>query len=572
MGVLRLHKFKKLSLISLFLLITLLVFNFELLNALVATENKNDTEVNNSEPSSEKSSKSESLYDQDEANEKTEVMDDEVSSQAMGLFQSNDFDSGIQNGNFDKKETTEKSQEKPSTIKLMEEMPPALDLGDIPGLDGDTNIKEVSNESKPESNDPDSSSPSKHISASNDQEQGSSSASGPASISELASSTSASGSASVSSSTSASTSDSTLDSASASNQVDEEIKIENGTQNPENSGQDFQELQSSMIPKGLRGYKRLQSELSSGGIDSASDSKTSESSGSASGSNSSSGLLLPTVPEDSSDEMKLQLLFRHTTNKFPMLDSTSKEQKTSNDEGTQTNTNSDFSYNPQKGQEINANFPGSPLEKPSSPQMESEVEESKSEKSKTDTEIDESEFSSDVENNVEFPEDNSNTSSYADASSSTDSNNKNTKVRETTFIFEKPGTQEVSTVAENLENLQENPNKHISVATQTTPVKRHNKNNVRRRRRGRVITKKGLSQLIKELNNSKTRKKMSFFKKLIGQISDKDINLISNIIEREKANREKSNLLRKTLTSNIPDRPLLGKEWIEREKSRNKQD
>ncbi|KAK9171926.1 Uncharacterized protein cmbei_6001030 [Cryptosporidium meleagridis] len=558
MGLLRLHKFKKISVIFLFIIAVLLFLNLELLNASEAKENESDiTEVKSSQ-------------DNEEQNKVPESLDESASLEAIGLLHSSDFDSGVDTKESNK-ENLEKYTEKHSTIKLMEEAPPALDLGEIPKLDKDmdTNEEDVQ---KSESEHKDSSLHSKTIPTPTDQGQISTSSSNSGSNSHSSSDSSAAVSSSTSIMESApdsfsnSAQSSTSNNASASSQLDEEIKLDNEESELKNSSNDSQEPFSSTPQRGLRGYKEeTHSELSSIGPDSDSGSKPPTGSVSASNfastSNSGSGLLLPGTSEASSDEVELQLLLKSSTDNLPTMDSASEEQKNTTDTGAKINTDSESSDSSQIDDETE-------LKPQNSSQNEEEDGENK--KSKSEMPAEESEFSSDFENNVEFPDDSSKASSFSSKSGSTSSTDNNIKDEEIVVTYEKPEIQEVSTQTESLMKPQETSTslKYVSVATQTDPIKTNRRTGSNRRRVRKIMTKKGLSLLIKEFNSSKRKKKITFLKKLFSRISNDDVNLISTLISREIVNREKSNLLRKALSSSIPEKPLLGREWIEREKSK----
>ncbi|KAH8584305.1 dentin sialophospho precursor [Cryptosporidium sp. chipmunk genotype I] len=582
MELFRIRKFKKTFLILLFFIVTLLFLKFELLNAAEKKESGNNaTEVKSAEQDSEKSGKPVNSDIEEDFSEKPEGLDDGTSSEAMGLFQSSDFDSSNKEGNSDNRENPDKSSERHSTIKLMEEAPPALDLEGIPRLNNDIDTKEKRQEQKSDSENQNSNLFSKPISTPTAQEQGSSfssnSGSNPSSSSASESATAnanssvssavASASESAPDSFSSSVQTSALNPAFTSSQGDEEIKLENGEDHFKGSSRDSQEAYSSFTQKSLRGYKeRAQPELSSVGVDSDSGSRNPTSSASTSG----SGLLLPATSEASSDEAELQILLRSSTSNLPILDSASEDQKSTTNTGTQTNTDSESSYSSQIDHEVDLKDQNSSLKTHSFDQKEKEAEENQGKPSKAEMQVEESEFSSDFENNVEFPEDNSKaSSSHAEPGSTLSSGDSNIKGEEITVTFEKPEIQESSTEVENLKKSQQSKtDNYVSVATQTIPIQPSTRPGFGRRRGRRIMTKRGVSQLIRELNNSKMKKKTTFFKKLISQISNDDINLISTLIGKEVAKREKNNVLRKTLTSSIPEKPLLGKEWIQREKSK----
>ncbi|KAL5367974.1 putative signal peptide-containing protein [Cryptosporidium parvum] len=561
MELLRLHRFKKISVIFLFITVILLFLNFELLYASDAKESESNlTEVKNTQDSEDSSKKPESL-------------DDGASSEAIGLLHSSDFDSFIQEKELNNKDDPEKSSEKHSTIKLMEEAPPALDLEEIPRLDNDINTNEKKEEQKSESENKDSDLHLKTISTPINQEQVSTSTSSSGSSSNSSSDSSAAVSSSASTlesapdSFSSSVQTSTFNHASSSNQADEEIKLDHEESELKTLSQDSQESYSSTSQRGLRGYKEeIHPELSSVGPDSDSGSKPPAGSASASNlastSNSGSGLLLPGTSEASSDEVELQLLLKSSTYNLPTVDSASEEEKNTTDTEAKTNTNSESSYSSQTDDETELKPQNS---------SQSEEEDGESKKLKSEMQAEESEFSSDFENNVEFPDDNSKaSSSSAKSGSTTSSTGSNTKDEEIAITFEKPEIQEVSTQVENLTKPQETNTsyKYVSVATQTDPIKTSRRSGSSKRRARKIMTKKGLSLLIKEFNTSKTKKKITFLKKLFSRISNDDVNLISTLISREIANREKNHVLRRALSSNIPEKPLLGREWIQREKSK----
>lgn len=560
MELLRLHRFKKISVIFLFIIVILLFLNLELLYASDIKENESDiTDVKNTQ-------------DNEESSKKPESLDDGSSSEAIGLLHSSDFDSFIQEKELNNKDNPEKPSEKHSTIKLMEEAPPALDLEEIPRLDNDINTNEKKEEQKSESGHKDSDLHLKIISTPINQEQVSTSTSSSGSSSNSSSDSSAAVSSSASTlesapnSFSSSVQTSTFNHPSASNQADEEIKLDHEESELKTLSQDSQESYSSTSQRGLRGYKEETHPEFSSGPDSDSGSKPPAGSASASNlastSNSGSGLLLPGTSEASSDEVELQLLLKSSTDNLPAVDSASEEEKNTTDTEAKTNTNSESSYSSQTDDETELKPQNS---------SQSEEEDGESKKLKSEMQAEESEFSSDFENNVEFPDDNSKaSSSSAKSGSTTSSTGSNTKDEEIAITFEKPEIQEVSTQVENLTKPQETNTsyKYVSVATQTDPIKTSRRTGSSKRRARKVMTKKGLSLLIKEFNTSKTKKKITFFKKLFSRISNDDVNLISTLISREIANREKNHVLRRALSSNIPEKPLLGREWIQREKSK----
>ncbi|KAJ1605157.1 putative signal peptide-containing protein [Cryptosporidium canis] len=518
MGILGSRNFRQISVVFLFFTVILFALGIELLSGANTGEGEDNVQVGgtNGEAETNVGSSDEGSY-----------------SAAIGVMQSSDFDSSANNNNEDKKK--EELNRTLSTIKLMEEIPPTLDLDDIPRFDRiiRANIGSVESNRAPGVTVVEQASTSNLVPAAVVKDQGSTSSSG---------SGTGTGPDSSDVATSSSVLTTTSTHGSASNQsLISDINKSSASNIGEGQGSS-EESQSIMVGGGFRGNREVQPTPSPVGADSDSSSRTSTS--------SSSSFLHPLASQGSlSENMELELLLKSSAKLSPSLDFPP-EQNDINAVDT-----------PSEGQS----------QEQLSSQAEREVEGANSKMPKTENGGDDSEFSSDIENHGETHDNSNEAISSPDITGDT-SLSTNLKadvdVAETdanSILTSNEPDSKGSLVAD-----EENQGKSTSVATQTSPIKQSTKLIVKRVSR-KVMTKRGLARLLKELNNSNPRKKATFFRKLFAEMTIDDINLISVLVGREISHRGSSGGLKKVLASNIPDKPLLGKEWIQREMSRKQE-
>lgn len=99
----------------------------------------------------------------------------------------------------------------------------------------------------------------------------------------------------------------------------------------------------------------------------------------------------------------------------------------------------------------------------------------------------------------------------------------------------------------------------------------------RRRRRGRasrravrrIFNRKGTLLFASELYKIKPQSRRRFFKELLKNLDFNDIEMLIGLAFEEKFARSESHKVRQAFKSQIPDKPLLGTQWIKREKSRS---
>lgn len=238
------------------------------------------------------------------------------------------------------------------------------------------------------------------------------------------------------------------------------------------------------------------------------------------------------------------------------------------------------SYSPQKVQDADGQ---SSLEKPSDQRESQQVSggDESGAKRVDDQETKDPEIFSETGKNIEFPEEENKIafSSYIDIRTGADSKpsrmSRNAPLEEAEIALENFEMKTSSSPIEALK-MEEDAAENSSVpveAHMATPTRRGGRLNSRRRggRSRRFMTKRGVSQLLKELNSSKQRRKTFFFRRVLREMSDEDVKLVSTLVEREISNRRNLGVLKRALSSNIPVEPLLGEEWVNREKARNKQ-
>ncbi|KAH8741931.1 hypothetical protein FG386_003126 [Cryptosporidium ryanae] len=84
----------------------------------------------------------------------------------------------------------------------------------------------------------------------------------------------------------------------------------------------------------------------------------------------------------------------------------------------------------------------------------------------------------------------------------------------------------------------------------------------------RIFNKKGAWLFAREISKMKPQLKKKFMQEILKNMEFSDIELLIGLAMEEKFMRSEENKLKQAFQSNIPAQPLLGKRWIEREKSK----
>ncbi|KAJ1604298.1 putative signal peptide-containing protein [Cryptosporidium canis] len=522
MGILGSRNFRQISVVFLFFTVILFALGIELLSGANVGEGEENVQVGGTNG---------------EAETNVESSDEGSYSPAIGVMQSSDFDSSANNNNNNDEKKKEELNRTLATIRLMQEPPPILDLDDIPRFDRIIGARMGSVESNraPGLTVVEQASTSNLAPAAVVKDQGSTSSSGPGSGTGTGPDSS-----DVATSSSVLTSTSTHGSAS-----DQSLTSDINKSSASNIGEgqgSSEESQPIMVGGGFRGNRELQSTPSPVGADSDSSSRSSAS--------SSSSFLLPLASQGSlSENMELELLLKSSAKLSPSLDF------------------------PLEQNDVNAvDTPsGGQSQEQLSSQAEGEAEGADSKVSKTENGGDDSEFSSDIENHGESHDNSNEAISSPDITGATSlSTNLKADVDAAETGVNSGLTPNEPDSKESSVTDEENQGKSISVATQTSPIQQSTRLIVKRVSR-KVMTKRGLARLLKEISNSNPRKRATFFRKLFAGMTNDDINLISILVGREISHRGSSGGLKKVLASSIPEKPLLGKEWIQREVSRKQE-
>ncbi|KAF7458540.1 dentin sialophosphoprotein [Cryptosporidium felis] len=509
---LRIRKFRRLISTFAIILLFIIILNFELLNATEAT-------------SSGDKSGDLKAGDQQDSSERKEVeeadsggMSENVSSEAMGLFQSSDFESELQRDSGytedgknlvseaeaeieaeteaetearvkteTKTETKAEAEAEELAIDIMNGVPPTIDQYP-PQLQ-----KDIISDKETEVSDPVSS-------YSATEQRHSSPASSPSSPSSSSSSSSSSPSSSSSSPSSLQTS--SLYSSS---------KFQN-METPQKSSTPVRSSEDSEIPD----------------MGSGPDSASSRDPVSVEGTGSIQG---------------------------PVSSSWAKDVNTGTEEKPDSDSFSDESSNEAQESSSSLSFSRGNLRlslgnKARSPRSNTGLElidrsmETVSEGSKGESDLrEDSEFSSDLDNQIEFPE-----------------NSSSIEIRTEADINEKDSQG----------STMERSDTKVYTSTRAAPVNKSVSSVLRRRRYRRMMSSRGAGQLSKEFSKAKPKRKADFIRKFVQGLSDEDLSVIYSAVNQERMIRERKRL-ESSLVSTIPDSPLIGKPWIQREKQKNKQ-
>ncbi|KAH7647613.1 dentin sialophospho precursor [Cryptosporidium bovis] len=109
----------------------------------------------------------------------------------------------------------------------------------------------------------------------------------------------------------------------------------------------------------------------------------------------------------------------------------------------------------------------------------------------------------------------------------------------------------------------------LTSANQTKKTREKGKTRITRRLVRRIFNKKGASLFAVEISKMKPQLKKKFLQEILKNMDFNDIEVLIGLALEEKFARSEENKIKQAIQSNIPGEPLLGKKWIEREKSKS---
>ncbi|KAK6588921.1 dentin sialophospho precursor [Cryptosporidium xiaoi] len=109
----------------------------------------------------------------------------------------------------------------------------------------------------------------------------------------------------------------------------------------------------------------------------------------------------------------------------------------------------------------------------------------------------------------------------------------------------------------------------LTSGNQTKRTREKGKTRITRRLVRRIFNKKGASLFAFEISKMKPQLKKKFLQEILKNMDFNDIEVLIGLAQEEKFARSEENKIKQAIQSSIPGEPLLGRKWIEREKSKS---